>query len=204
MRIVCVSDTHSLHDQVCVPAGELLIHAGDHCNYGTSGEVKRFDRWLGTLPHQQKLIIAGNHDWPWQKKPRFAQMWLHHAEYLRDQGTEVGGYKVWGSPWQPEFCNWAFNLPRDGPELAQIWEKIPADTQILVTHTPPAGILDHENNGCAQLRRRIEGLSSLKLHVFGHIQCAYGTLQRGATTFVNACICDESYRALRAPITIDL
>ena len=102
MRIVCLSDTHSLHQAVQVPDGDLLIHAGDHCNHGNSGEVKRFDRWLGTLPHQQKLIIAGNHDWPWQKRPHYAKLWLHHAQYLRDGGTEIGGYKVWGSPWQLE------------------------------------------------------------------------------------------------------
>ncbi|MBS2034274.1 metallophosphatase domain-containing protein [bacterium] len=204
-RIVCLSDTHGLHDQVTVPTGDLLIHAGDHCNYGTSGEVKRFDKWLGSQNHPHKLLIAGNHDWPWHKRPRYARLWLHHARYLQDQSIDCLGFKVYGSPWQPEFCNWAFNLPRDGSDLERIWSLIPDDTEILITHTPPAGILDHpEAQGCALLRRRIEQLRHLRLHVFGHIHAAYGQLCREGTIFVNASICDESYRPNRAPIEINL
>ena len=203
VRIVCLSDTHSLHDQVEVPGGDLLIHAGDHCNHGNSGEIKRFDRWLGTLPHPHKVIIAGNHDWPWQKQPRYARMWLHHARYLQDQAVDCLGFKVYGTPWQPHFCDWAFNLPLNGPELARIWSLIPDDTEILITHTPPSGILDHpEARGCALLSRRIEELRHLRLHVFGHIHA--GQLTRGGTTFVNASICDESYRATRKPVEIIL
>ena len=207
-RIICVSDTHSLHEAVEIPPGELLIHAGDHCNHGTSGEVKRFDRWLGRLPHPHKVIIAGNHDRPWYRRQRYAKLWLHHAQYLQDQGTERLGWKIWGSPWQPDFPQWAFYQRRNSPELAYIWEKIPEDTQILITHVPPAGILDMETcegpTGCAYLLERIGQLRHLKLHVFGHIHSGYGRLQRAGTTFVNASICDESYRPIRPPIEVIL
>ena len=119
MRIVCTSDTHSLHDSVVVPEGDVLIHAGDHCNRGTRSEVKKFDAWLAGLPHPHKWIIAGNHDWPWQKHNRYARHWLKHGLYLQDSGSVLESIKVWGSPWQPEFCNWAFNLPR-GYALARV------------------------------------------------------------------------------------
>lgn len=206
LRIVCISDTHSLHDQVQVPPGDLLLHAGDHCNHGNSGEVKRFDRWLGSLPHPHKVIVAGNHDLPWQRRPRYARMWLHHARYLQDGGTEVEGIKIWGSPWQPDFDHWAFYQPRNSPLLGYAWEKIPDDTQILVTHVPPAGILDFlaadGPSGCNLLLERIRNLKHLKLHVFGHVHSGYGQVSKAGTTFVNASICDESYRPINKPVEI--
>lgn len=203
MRIVCLSDTHTLHDQVEVPDGDVLIHAGDLCNRGTQGEVKKFVKWLGTLPHKHKVFIAGNHDWPFYKHRRYAEMWVKHGEYLNDRQIVIEGLKIWGSPWQPEFCNWAFNLPR-GPRLASVWQRIPDDTDILITHTPPAGILDRDDRlGCEDLARRIEQLS-LKLHVFGHVHVAHGKERIGDTWYVNACICDQDYEPTQPPIVIDL
>ncbi|MGE0487941.1 MAG: metallophosphoesterase [Vulcanimicrobiota bacterium] len=78
-RVVCLSDTHSLHEQVEVPEGDILLHAGDLCNHGTKGEVKAFDAWLGRQPHRHKLFIAGNHDWPFYKHRRYAEMWVKHG-----------------------------------------------------------------------------------------------------------------------------
>ncbi|MBX3167308.1 MAG: metallophosphoesterase [Candidatus Eremiobacteraeota bacterium] len=161
---------------------------------------------LGRLPHPHKLIIAGNHDLPWYRRPRYARLWLHHARYLQDSGAEVLGFKVWGSPWQPDFAQWAFYQERDSPKLAYIWEKIPDDTQILITHVPPAGIMDFMTedgpSGCTQLLARISELRHLKLHIFGHVHGGYGRLERAGTIFVNAAICDDSYRPIRSPIEI--
>lgn len=72
------------------------------------------------------------------------------APTWQDEALTVDGYKVYASPWQPEFCRWAFNLPR-GPRLAAVWRRIPEDTDILVTHTPPAHILDGEGTGCSSM-----------------------------------------------------
>lgn len=202
MRVICLSDTHGLHDSVQVPGGDLLIHAGDHCNHGTAGEVRKFAKWLATLPHRHKIVIAGNHDWPWRKHRRYAAMWLKEATYLQDSGVLVDGIKVWGSPWQPEFCNWAFNLPR-GPQLAAVWAGIPDDVEILITHTPPLGILD-AGLGCADLAARLPQLKRLKLHVFGHVHQGYGLLRSGDTTYVNACNCDPEYRPINSPQILDL
>lgn len=203
MRVVCISDTHSLHDQVEIPDGDLLIHAGDFCNHGTRGEAKRFLKWFGSLPHQHKVFIAGNHDWPFYKHRKYVKMWVKdHATYLIDNSVTINGLKIWGTPWQPEFCNWAFNLPR-GPLLASVWERIPADTDILITHTPPAGILDNDRIGCEDLTKRLKSLSP-KLHVFGHSHAGAGQLEQDGTRFINACICDPDYEPCNPPIVVEL
>src|SRR5579863_6916609 len=98
--------------------------------------------------------------------------------YLDDSGIEIEGLKIWGSPVQPEFCSWAFNRKR-GKEIARHWAKIPEDTQVLVTHGPPVGILDEvdrgiisgveggrEHVGCEELRKRVDESKDLKLHCY--------------------------------------
>ena len=61
------------------------------------------------------------------------------VHYLEDSGVEIAGTRWWGSPWQPEFNSWAFNLPRGEP-LSEKWALIPDDVDVLVTHSPPAMI----------------------------------------------------------------
>ncbi len=207
MRIVCLSDTHGLHRQITVPEGDLVLVAGDMCQYGSPAELDRFADWFRRLPHRYKIVVAGNHDWVFQLDPIGARRSLGpEVIYLEDEARTIERLKFYGSPWQPEFFDWAFNVPR-GPELAQIWSRIPDDTDVLVTHGPPHGILDRDLRdsrvGCLDLANRVAQLN-LRLHVFGHIHGAYGTEQRGRTTFVNASICDEDYRPVNPPIVIDL
>lgn len=207
MRIVCISDTHGLHDEVVVPEGDILIHAGDHCNHGRQSEVRKFDAWLARQPHRHKIFIAGNHDWPWQKQSRYAPLWIKSgATYLRDTAITIEGLKIYGSPWQPEFCSWAFNLPR-GPLLAAKWQAIPEDVDILVTHGPPLGILDRnagdERTGCEDLAVHVRRVRP-RLHVFGHIHDSHGMVERDGTRFVNACACNYDYDPVNPPIVVDL
>lgn len=84
VRIVCLSDTHSRHEQITVPDGDILIHAGDATMVGDIDEIADFDHWLGTLPHQHKHIIAGNHDWLFQTHPHLARSLITNAVYLQD------------------------------------------------------------------------------------------------------------------------
>jgi hypothetical protein len=111
------------------------------------------------------------------------------------------------SPYTPYFCAWAFNLPRDSPEMAEAWLKIPSDVDVLITHGPPARILDmtvsNVNAGCAQLLARVQEIKP-KLHVFGHIHEDYGLVKHGPTTFVNASICGLCYRPVNKPIVVEL
>jgi predicted phosphohydrolase len=206
VRIVCLSDTHNRHAHIDVPDGDVLLHAGDATMMGRPDEIAAFDRWLGTLPHKHKILVAGNHDWLFQLEPPKARSLITNAVYLEDAETVVEGLRVWGSPWQPWFMDWAFNLPR-GRALADKWALVPTGIDILVTHGPPWGILDMvdrgENVGCADLLRELARIRP-RLHLFGHIHEGYGRLERDGTHFVNASICTVEYRPTQAPVVVDL
>src|SRR6185503_8511517 len=98
---VCLSDTHDLHDRIAVPEGDLLLHAGDATMHGARGQIADFDAWLGTLPHPHKVVIAGNHDFLFERDPAAARRLVTNAVYLEDSGVTIGGLRIWGSPWQP-------------------------------------------------------------------------------------------------------
>lgn len=214
-KIVCLSDTHNCNGQITVPDGDILIHAGDATIRGTQFEIEEFLVWFSSLPHKHKIFVAGNHDWLYQTNNHFARLLTagFNIEYLQDSFAEIEGLKIYGSPWQPRFYDWAFNLNR-GAEIAEKWKLIPNDTEILITHGPPHGILDEvpkkywiENTGCEELRKRVERLASygkLKLHIFGHIHCGYGTSEEFGVCFINASNCDESYEPTQSPIVVDL
>jgi len=205
MRIVCVSDTHSLHDGVVVPDGDVLVHTGDLSRRGSREDVRSFDRWLGELPHAHKVVIAGNHDFCFERDPA-ARGWITNALYLQDEGCVVAGLKMWGSPWQPRFFDWAFNLDRGAP-LREKWDLVPGDTDVLLTHGPPHGVLDKTwdglDVGCEALSAAVARVRP-RLHVFGHIHEGYGRLERDGTVFVNACACNLEYEPVQPPIVVDL
>lgn len=209
-KIVCLSDTHNRHEQIVVPDGDILIHAGDATIRGTLDEVVFFNEWFANLPHERKIFVAGNHDWLFETNNRYARTLLDASiYYLQDSSVEIAGLKFYGSPWQPRFFDWAFNLMR-GAELAEKWKLIPDDTDVLITHGPPNGILDEvqqryfiENTGCEELRKRVEIIKP-KLHIFGHIHCGYGRVEKFDVQFINASNCDENYQPTNQPIVIDL
>ena len=211
-RVVCISDTHGLHDRIIVPDGDIIIHAGDCTNLGTPTELVGFLRWFAALPHRHKILIAGNHDWIFEKNPMAAGALLRkHApsiHYLNDSGADIDRLKVWGSPVQPAFYDWAFNRQR-GPEIRMHRDLIPENTDVLVTHGPPANILDltasGQREGCADLTHAIARLPRLRLAVFGHLHMEGGRQQKlDGVTYVNAAICDETYRPSHIPVVIDL
>lgn len=206
LRIVCLSDTHNKLGRISVPDGDILLHAGDFCGYGKMEEVEQFNNDLATLPHKYKIVIAGNHDWPFEKHGDKARKILTNATYLQDELTEVAGLRIYGSPWQPEFFSWAFNLPRNSAQLSQKWEMIPPKTDIVITHGPPHGILDKTTSGhlagCELLRTRLTRIKP-GLHLFGHIHEGYGVERIDQTLYVNAANLDEKYRPVHKPVVID-
>ena len=129
---------------------------------------------------------------------------LTHAAYLQDESLHVGGVHFYGSPWQPWFCDWAFNLER-GEALGQVWARIPETTDVLVTHGPPLGYLDRtrsgEQVGCADLLERVKEVKP-SLHLYGHIHEGYGTARSESTLFVNASNCTVRYEPLNPPIVL--
>jgi len=204
MRIVCISDTHGMIGMLDMPRGDVLIHAGDLSSRGRLNEELQK---LAAFPHKHKLVIAGNHDWCFERD--IADVVIPDGvTYLCDEETIIDGVKFYGSPWQPEFGRWAFNLPR-GPALADKWAQIPEDTDVLITHGPPEGILDEvlypagEHVGCADLLERVR-IVRPKLHVFGHIHESYGVDFGEDTTFINASICTRKYFPENPPIVFTL
>jgi len=210
MKLVCISDTHSMHRRIpAIPDGDVLIHAGDSLGQGTLENIEELNEWLGTLPHRHKIVIAGNHDWAFQETPVLARQALTNAIYLEDSGSEIEGVRFWGSPWTPTFMDWAFMLDRGEP-LYQKWKQIPDNTDVLITHGPPHKIGDEvslgfkcQNVGCVHLRDRIYTLS-LKAHIFGHIHEGYGEYQQGRAKLINASTCIARYEPRNAPIVIEI
>ncbi|MCU0354574.1 MAG: metallophosphatase domain-containing protein [Cytophagales bacterium] len=206
MRIVCLSDTHGAHDETDVPDGDLLLHAGDLSRRGKEPEIIAFNKWLGTLPHKHKVVVAGNHDFLFERQPDVAEALITNAIYLKDNGIEIEGLKIWGSPITPWFYDWAFNRRR-GADIRRYWDKIPPDTDILVTHGPPQGILDRTERGdlvgCQDLLEAVWRVKP-KLHLFGHIHEAYGQMEADGIRFVNASIMNVNYFPVNAPIVVEV
>lgn len=208
-RIACISDTHLRHlfFPLQIPESDILIHAGDATLSGDFFEIRDFFEWFGALPHRIKIFVAGNHDWLFQRKPALARSLVPDGVvYLQDDMVEVEGLKIYGSPWQPEFQGWAFNLPR-GYRLREKWDMIPSGIDVLVTHGPPLSILDlnysGDHVGCGDLYEAVKRVKP-RLHVFGHIHVSYGVAKAGNTLFVNASTCDEAYRPSNKPIVVDI
>lgn len=215
LKIVAISDTHSYHRQITLPEADVLVHAGDITFRGELPVIEDFAAWLKEQPIKHKVVIFGNHELGMAhgyKRPLAIQA-LKDAgiHYLQDSGVTIDGVNFWGSPWQPWFHDWEFNLARGKP-LADRWALIPDNTNVLITHGPPHLILDeaprgfasYENVGCEDLFKRLQDLNQLKYHVFGHIHHAYGTKQVGPCTFVNASSCTESYKPTNPPLVFEV
>lgn len=218
MKITLISDSHNKHMELAqdLPGGDLLIHAGDISSMGRKYEIQEFCKWFDSLDKYNSLVfIAGNHDFGFQKKPKETMeivnsyKWIN---YLQDSFLLVGTnidklVKIYGSPWQPEFHNWAFNLPRNGNELSDKWNMIPEDVDILVTHGPAFGYNDrvvgsYENLGCQLLTNRIKTIKP-KIHLCGHIHTGRGYVFDGDTHFINASVLDEQYQYTQKPLTVE-
>ena len=222
MRITVISDTHTKHGLIPLtdlPGGDLLIHAGDLMNSGyNKNDILDFCTWFHSLEqYDKKIFIAGNHDRMFENHPEGVEELLNiylDIDYLQDEGYDLydldtdTSTKIYGSPWQPEFYSWAFNLPKNGIELAGKWEAIPDNTDILITHGPAFGTLDTvvgrpwDNLGCELLAQRIEVIKP-KIHVCGHIHSGYGYEFKNGTHFFNASVLDEQYEYTQKPMTFD-
>ncbi|XP_050404566.2 metallophosphoesterase MPPED2 [Patella vulgata] len=238
IRFVCLSDTHSVLEKTegyQLPAGDVLLHAGDFSNIGLPTDIENFNNYLETVPYKVKVAIAGNHELTFDDQfvkedrerlkhcfciteknfeDRLKQLnitnikeMLTNCIYLEDQSLNLCGIKIYGTPWQPEFCGWGFNLKRGQPCLDK-WNLIPEDTDILMSHGPPLGYGDmcsgNNRAGCAELLFTIQRRVKPKYHVFGHIHEDYGVTTDGFTTYINASTCNLRYKAVNPPVVFDM
>lgn len=185
MDITFISDTHGLHHILKLFPGTVLIHAGDITEYGREEEVTDFLYWFSRQPYTFKIFIAGNHDLFLEACTPSKRKKLIPADviYLQNSGIEINGLKVWGSPVTPYFLGMAFNA-RQGREIKKVWNKIPADTDLLITHGPPKGILDN-GMGDEELRLQINKIRPA-IHCFGHIHGQNSLQTLNGTTYINA------------------
>ena len=218
MRITIISDTHQKHNQLNndLPGGDLLLHAGDFMTSGYSKtEAEQFFKWYEMRGYDNCVFIAGNHDRIMQDEPEMMRGLLtgyKGIDYLEDETVSIESQeglmvKVYGSPWQPEFYDWAYNLPRNGEELKAKWDAIPEDTDILITHGPAWGFVDtvlgrNQHLGCELLAERIKTIRP-KIHICGHIHSGNGHYFDGHTHFINASVLNERYNYAHEPFHID-
>jgi len=220
-----------------LPGGDLLIHSGDISSLGRETEVKRFVKWFNDINnYTNKIFIAGNHDMTFDReqllrdklahfegkteydtecaegKPAWLEelLGIHlrpNVFYLENNFVILDDVKIWGSPITPSFgYGWAFNKDR-GYDINQIWNQIPNDTDIVITHGPIYGYCDrtyrtNENVGCEQLYHRLNEVRP-QLHFSGHIHEAYGYRNTDWGYAFNGCNCDLSYLVNNKPMTFD-
>ena len=204
MKIVFISDTHGQHRKLKeLPKADLIIHGGDVSRMGKDHEVEDFLNWFQCLDYAHKIFIAGNHDFYFENwsAPFIRKKLSSNCHYLCNSGVTIEGISFWGSPITPTFFNWAFNEDRGKP-IQKFWKMIPEETDVLITHGPPFGILDRTISGlevgCEDLLKTIKKLKP-KFHLFGHIHEAYGEENGINTTFINGSLLDEHYNLVNAP-----
>jgi Icc-related predicted phosphoesterase len=212
-RIVFISDTHNKHNHLTskgmgniLGSGDILVHSGDISSMGKDHEIQNFLNWFARTDFKHKIFIAGNHDFGFENGFEIDQEFKDMGViYLQDSDVTIDGIKFYGSPWQPEFYDWAFNLPRGG-KLAEKWSKIPTDTDVLITHGPVYGLLDYApmggHVGCEELYKRVFDVKP-KIHVCGHIHEGYGQKSIDGVEFLNASVLNDRYEHAHKPIVVD-
>jgi len=235
MKLVLISDTHNRHKHLTskgtnyfLPVGDLLIHAGDFSGVGAKSEVESFLEWCVKFAGEYTygiVFIAGNHDRSFDPKFNLygdsvegeKPIWLQkelldlpaNVKYLENSAVSINDIKIWGSPVTPWFHGdrWAFNKHR-GPEIQEVWDQIPQETDIVITHGPVSYKLDYiprsqEYVGCTELRKTIQKLKPL-IHVSGHIHEGYGYEYDVDTHYFNASTCDETYYPRNKPWEVEV
>jgi len=201
MKVCAMADTHGYLPET-LPECDVVLIAGDICpraqTYNQLSWLNgEFRYWLKSLG-KPVFACAGNHDWPLYE----------HADdikplawtYLEDSSAEFEGFKIYGTPWQRVFYDWAFNLTE--AQLAGKWNDIPDDTDILICHSPPKYYGDlvkrgtHE--GSESLLIRIKEVKP-QLVVFGHIHPGYGEWNYCGVKLANVAIVNERYKVVNEP-----
>lgn len=243
MKITFLSDTHSLHNEVTIEPCDIFCYTGDATNRGSREDWVSFFEWLRKVPAKHIVWIGGNHDLSLDKLlmyssvdavqdllnrqlcadiQRLIKNLPAHIHYLQDSAITIEGINFYGSPISPSFGQgWAFNANR-GDIIAKVWQKIPKNTHILLTHTPPYNVLDYVDErlrrypdedlrtGCKELWNCIKNrLIELQVNAFGHIHANYGMMLKAVSNtrycvFINGAMINNRGKFLvKHPITIN-
>jgi len=204
LQVVLLSDTHELHREAEVPSGDILIHAGDFSFFSKSPlAIADFNAWLGELQHPFKIVVPGNHEFFLEADPSRRYL-MNNATVLINESIEIEGLRIWGSPATPLYGG-AFGLS-SAADRRRLYAEIPEDTDVLITHGPPFGILDIVpdsglHSGCHELLEAVVRVRP-RLHVFGHVHGAHGIFQTDQTTFVNAALLSPNGDLVKAPLAM--
>lgn len=195
------------HEELGSLRGEVLIHCGDMFNLfeRRPGDIEAMDTWFSQQRFDIILCIGGNHDHVLEDRRRIARRPFQNAIYLEDEAFAYNGTTFYGTPWVPLLQSHAYYA--EDVRLKERWSKIPTATDVLITHTPPEGMLDRSSRGlklgCAHLASRLSGIAPA-VHCFGHVHASGGTRHRDATTYINASSVDRPQRPLRQPILVEV
>ena len=195
MRILHISDTHGKHHLLKnLPRADVIIHSGDTSFSDTENEVLEFLNWFFGLDYPHNIFVAGNHDDCLQGEK--IEDLPENCHYLCYSGVEIEGVKFWGVP---------LFMP-DQKRIKQLTTQIPDNTGVLISHSPPYGILDLENNtnrGCPDLLQAVLKIKPT-YHLFGHIHSAYGIEKSDHTAFVNSSLMNEMNELRNKPSLLEL
>lgn len=213
MIIDCISDLHGHYPDL--EGGDLLIVAGDLTARDTQDQHMQFMSWIAQQKYRKKIWISGNHD-NYLVGTKFIPIKELGMECLCDSGTEFEGLKIWGSPWTLKFDGMnpkcmAFTCDTE-EEIASKFSLIPKDTDILITHSPPFGILDmtktrHQVGSTSLMAEHLTLRINPRLWVFGHVHESFGTdgpYKWNRTKYINASYVNEYYHPVNAPVRVIL
>jgi len=218
IKVAVISDTHNRAEKLVMPKADILIHCGDYSSRGCEYELEEFKNWIDSVSHLYKhiILVPGNHDRIFEFDEQRSRMTLSNVIVLIDQSIEILGLKVYGTPYQPFFNNLAFNLK--GKSLHDKYRKIPNKLDILITHSPPKGVLDsvrnffdkksksyldHVSYGSEFLYKQVIKKEP-RFHFFGHIHDSFGVFNSGTTTFANASSCSEKYEITNPVLVFEI
>lgn len=197
IKVCAISDPHA-NTTLLTEEADILTVSGDLTMNGSITQLRDFKSWLAIQPQKHKVVIAGNHDFCFQTNKATARAVIEDANthYLEDSEITLEGVRIYGSPWQPWFHDWAFNLKR-GPDIAAKWAHIPSGLDVLLTHGPPFGYGDQVANGdrvgCQDLLAALL-VKKPKWTLFGHIHEDRGHWLLNGDQDVNLVNCNVGYR----------
>jgi predicted phosphodiesterase len=213
MKLTVISDIHGLFNNLILKKGETLIIAGDFSIEGQEEEFKRFIKWLDKQKFKNKIVVGGNHDGYIYNNEKAKQKLKQYCIYLENEGTKLNNINFWGSPYTPRFNYWFFMKER-GKELKENWDLVPNNTNVLIGHGMPYGILDNtsypngdigQNVGDFDLLNKIKHLSNLKIYIGGHLHLNGGKIYiKNNIQFINASVVNEDYELTNKPIIIEI